>query len=206
MGGGPMDRKRAGPSSCCACSRLGVTPGEHGVLEPRPTGPVGWAGPTQTPGVVAVMERNVRLATGLTLFAFAGCHFASHATGLFGLEMMDAWGRGFLLAPWRTWIGHATVFGALFAHAGFGLRALWRRRHLRIPAAEAWQLGVGLLIPLLIAPHAVNVRVGASLYGLDDTYHRILYQYWLTPPAAGLARQLALLFAVWVHGCIGLHF
>ena len=152
------------------------------------------------------MERNVRLATGLTLFAYAACHFASHATGLFGLRAMDAIGRGVLLAPWRSLIGHTAVFGSLFVHGGLGLRALYRRRHLRIPPAEGWQLALGLSIPLLMIPHAVNVRVGAGLYGLDDTYDRILYQYWLTPPASGLVRQLTLLFFVWVHGCIGLHF
>ncbi len=152
------------------------------------------------------MERNTRLVTGLTLFSYAACHFASHATGLFGFRAADAIGRGILLAPWRTWIGHTAIFGSLFVHGGLGLRALYRRRHLRIPAAEAWQLGLGLTIPLLIIPHAVNVRVGAGLYGLSDTYDRILYQYWLTPPASGLVRQLTLLFAAWVHGCIGLHF
>ncbi len=152
------------------------------------------------------MERNVRLATGLTLFAYAACHFASHATGLFGLRAMDAIGRGVLLAPWRSVVGHTAVFGSLFVHGGLGLRALHRRRHLRIPAAEAWQLGLGLSIPLLMIPHAVNVRLGAGLYGLDDTYDRILYQYWLTPPVSGLVRQFTLLFFVWVHGCVGLHF
>ena len=152
------------------------------------------------------MERNTRLVTGLILFSYAACHFASHATGLLGFRAADAIGRGILLAPWRTWAGHTAIFGSLFVHAGLGLRALYRRRHLRVPAAEAWQLGLGLSIPFLIIPHAVNVRIGAGLYGLGDTYDRILYQYWLTPPASGLVRQLTLLFVVWVHGCIGLHF
>ncbi len=152
------------------------------------------------------MERNTRLVTGLILFSYAASHFASHATGLLGFRAADAIGRGILLAPWRTWVGHTAIFGSLFVHGGLGLRALYRRRHLRIPAAEAWQLGLGLSIPFLIIPHAVNVRVGAWLYGLSDTYDRILYQYWLTPPASGLVRQLTLLFVVWVHGCIGLHF
>jgi adenylate cyclase len=177
-----------------------TVPGSHlATAAPhRPT-----AGQVHRP---AVIERNVRLATGLTLFAYAACHFASHATGLFGLRAIDAVGRGILLAPWQNGVGHVVLFGALFVHAGLGLRALWRRRHLRIPAAEAWQLGLGLLIPFLMIPHAANVRLGAVLYGLDDTYYRLLYQYWLTPPASGLVRQFTLLFAVWVHGCVGLHF
>jgi adenylate cyclase len=152
------------------------------------------------------MERNVRLVTGLTLFAYATCHFASHAVGLFGLAIMDAYGRNILLWPFQTWPGRVALFGALFIHGGLGLRALWRRRHLRIPAGEAWQLGLGLLIPLLLIPHASNVRLGAGLFGLDDSYYRILYQYWITPPWTGFARQMVLLSAVWIHGCVGLHF
>ena len=152
------------------------------------------------------MERNIRLATGLTLFAYAACHFASHATGLFRLDAMDAVGRNVLLAPWQGWAGRIALFGSLLVHGGLGLRALYRRRHLRIPAGEAWQLGLGLLIPVLLIPHATNVRLGAGLYGLDDSYHRILYQYWISSPASGLARQFTLLFAVWMHGCVGIHF
>ncbi len=152
------------------------------------------------------MERRLRWITGLTLFAFATCHFLSHATGLFGLDAVDRIGRRIILAPWQTLPGHIAVFGALAIHASLGLIALFRRRHLRIPAQEAWQLGTGLLIPLLILPHAVNVRVGAAAYGLDDSYFRIVYQYWVSSPGIGLARQIALLALVWVHGCLGLHF
>ena len=119
---------------------------------------------------------------------------------------MDAVGRNILLWPWQQWPGRIALFVSLFVHAGLGLRALYRRRHLRIPAAEAWQLGLGLSIPFLIIPHAVNVRLGVELYGLDDSYYRILYQYWMTSPATGLLRQFTLLTFVWLHGCMGIHF
>ena len=153
------------------------------------------------------MERTARLVTGLTLLAFAASHFSSHAMGLFRLPTMDAVGRNILLSPWQSWVGRGALFGSLVVHAGLGLRALYRRRHLRIPAKEAWQLGLGLCIPLLILPHAVNVRLGAGLYGLDDSYYRILYQYWMAAaPRVGLLRQLTLLSFVWVHGCLGVHF
>lgn len=88
----------------------------------------------------------------------------SHATGLFRLPTMDAVGRNVLLSPWQGWTGRTALFASLFVHAGLGLRALYRRRHLRIPAAEAWQLEFGLSIPFLIIPHAVNVRLGVGLY------------------------------------------
>jgi adenylate cyclase len=149
--------------------------------------------------------RTVRLATGLTLFSYVICHFLSHATGVFRLEIMEAVGRGVLLAPWRTVVGQCVLFAAFLVHGTLGFSALVRRRHLRMPTLEAVQLGLGLLIPLLLIPHASNVRLGAILYGLDDSYYRLVYQYWLTSPARGLSRQFLLLVTVWVHGCIGLH-
>ncbi len=90
-------------------------------------------------------------------------------------------------------------------HLGLGLYALYRRRTLRMPAIEAWQLGLGLTIPLLLAPHVTDARLGVLLYGLEDSYFRVLYLFWITSPATNLARQFALLAFVWTHGCIGLH-
>ena len=67
------------------------------------------------------------------------------------------------------------------------------------------QLGLGLVIPLLLIPHAANVRLGSALFGLDDSYYRLVYQYWITTGPTGLPRQFVLMLAVWIHGCIGLH-
>lgn len=152
------------------------------------------------------MERKIRLVTGLTLFAYAASHFLGHATGLFGLAIMDSVGRHVILAPWRTPVAHAALLLSLLAHAGLGLRALYRRRHLKAPALEAWQLGLGLLIPLLLVPHVVDARVGEALYGLDDSYYRILYKIWIAAASTALPQQLVLLTLVWAHGCIGLNF
>ncbi len=154
----------------------------------------------------SLLERRLRLASGLVLFAYATCHFLSHATGIFGLAVLDAVGRRIILAPWQNIVGHTTIFASLFVHGAFGLRALYRRRHLRIPVWEAAQLWIGLSIPLLLIPHAVDVRLGHTVFGLADTYNRVLFYYWLTVPAIGLPRQFLLLFFVWCHGCIGLHF
>ena len=150
--------------------------------------------------------RDVRLASGLILLGYIASHFLSHATGLFGPAAMDGWGLGVILSVWRTPPGHVLIFTALFVHAAFGIVALWRRRHLRIPLSEAIQLGFGLMIPLLLLPHAANVRIGSLLFGLHDDYDRILYQYWFSSTSAGLVRQFTLLFVAWIHGCIGLRF
>jgi adenylate cyclase len=159
----------------------------------------------RTFGVTLPHERTVRIVTGCVMFAYATSHFLSHATGMGGLEVMERFGRGIILAPWRTYAGQTILFGSLFTHGTLGLKALIRRRHLRMPAIEAVQLGLGLIIPLLLIPHATNVRLGSALYGLDDSYYRLVYQYWITTPATGLPRQFLLMLAIWIHGCIGLH-
>jgi adenylate cyclase len=150
-------------------------------------------------------ERSVRLATGLIMFSYALCHFLSHATGVFLLDNMEAFGRGVLLVPWRTTPARCILLICFLTHGTLGLRALYRRRHLRMPALEALQLGLGLLIPLLLIPHVSNVRLGYTLYGLEDSFYRLVYSYWLTQPLTGLPRQFALLLAVWIHGCAGIH-
>src|SRR5262249_39361873 len=75
---------------------------------------------------------------------------------------------------------------------------------LRIPASEAWQLGLGLAIPLLLIPHAGSVAIGEIAYGLEFSYARIVYQYWVTSWDWGLPRQYLLLLILWIHGCIGI--
>ncbi len=150
-------------------------------------------------------ERSIRLTAGLIMFTFATCHLVSHATGLFLLDAIQNIGHDILLAPWRTPVGLCLLLGAFLIHLGLGLTALYRRRHLRLPAIEAWQLGLGLTIPLLLAPHVSDARLGVLLYGAEDSYFRVLYTFWVADPAVNLPRQLALLIAVWTHGCIGIH-
>ncbi len=150
-------------------------------------------------------ERSIRLASGLFMFSFAACHFLSHATGLLLLDNMEHIGRRILLAPWRNTPMRVALLICFVTHGGLGLRALYRRRHLRMPAIEAVQLGLGLVIPVLLIPHALDVRLGYSLFGFDDSYYRVVYKYWLTAPLTGLPRQFALLLAIWIHGCIGIH-
>jgi adenylate cyclase len=151
------------------------------------------------------LERSVRLTTGLIMFSYATCHLLSHATGLFLLGGIQRIGHDILLAPWRTTAALSTLLAAFLTHLGLGLTALYRRRHLRMPAIEAWQLCLGLTIPLLLVFHVTDARLGVLLYGLEDSYFRVLYLFWLTDPLGNLPRQFALLVAVWTHGCIGIH-
>jgi len=75
---------------------------------------------------------------------------------------------------------------------------------LRLPASEAWQLALGLTIPLLLIWHGGDVRIGTSFFGREFGYERVLHTFWVVEPDFWLPWQLLLLLIVWIHGCIGL--
>src|SRR5262245_55126449 len=147
---------------------------------------------------------QLRLATGLVLFAFLFTHFANHALGIVSLEAMEH-GRRPFLGLWRNPFGTAVLYGSLAIHLGLSLWSLYRRRSLRMPAWEAAQLIVGLLIPPLLAIHIIGTRLAHAIYGTDDTYTYELLVIWVFQPVSGL-QQAAVLVVAWLHGCIGLHF
>jgi adenylate cyclase len=149
------------------------------------------------------VERPLRLATGLILFAFATSHFINHAFGIRSAAAMQA-ARVVLLDPWQSQVGLWVLYTSFIVHGLLGLHALFRRRHLRLPASEAWQLALGLTVPLLLITHAAGIRLGTSVYGRDFSYDRVLYNFFVLEPDLGLPRQLILLLIVWIHGCIGL--
>jgi len=147
--------------------------------------------------------RPLRLATGLILFTYATSHFINHAFGIRSVEAFQAAGL-ILLKPWQTVPGHLVLYTAFLVHGALGLYAFYRRRHLRIPANEIWQLALGLAIPLLLIPHAAEIAIGKSGYGLEFGYPRVLYKFWVLSPDLALPRQYLLLVIVWIHGCIGI--
>jgi adenylate cyclase len=147
------------------------------------------------------VERPLRLVTGLILFAYATCHLLNHAFGIRSIAAMEA-ASPVLLQPWQTLPGLTLLYSSFLVHGLLGLYALYRRRHLRMPASEAWQLALGLTIPLLLIPHAAGVRIGSSVYGLEAGYARLIYQFWFVAIEDAF-RQIALLLILWIHGCIG---
>jgi len=100
--------------------------------------------------------RSLRLTTGLILFAYATSHFLNHAFGVRSIEAMQA-ASAILLRPWQSYPGLFALYGAFSIHGLLGLYALHRRRHLRLPAAEAWQLALGLTIPQSVLLRADEV-------------------------------------------------
>ncbi|KAA0695668.1 adenylate/guanylate cyclase domain-containing protein [Neorhizobium sp. P12A] len=148
--------------------------------------------------------RKARLGSGLIIFLFVTMHLSNHSLGLISLKAAEA-GRGVFLAIWRNPIGTVVFYGAVIVHVLLVLRTLYVRRTLRMPLGEAFQIVTGLLIPLLLIDHVLGTRVVHDIYGYVDNYHSIVRTLWISSPVDGIRQTLALL-AVWIHGCIGVHF
>jgi len=149
--------------------------------------------------------RRVRLASGLAMLAYVITHFVNHAIGLVSLRAMDA-ALVEIYAWWTSPLGTAVLYGAFAVHYGLALWALWQRRSLKMPAAEAAQLALGFTIPFLLAEHVLQTRVADSFFGADYGYYApLLYGYFVTAPLRGLL-QFTVLVVAWVHAMIGMRF
>jgi len=154
--------------------------------------------------VSAHTVRVLRLGAGLVLLTYLTTHYLNHALGIVSLAAMEA-GRIWFLAFWRQPLVSLVLYTALITHIFLGLWALYRRQTLRMPAWEATQLVLGLTIPPILASHVVGNRLAHELYGINDSYARVLLVYWVNNPWRGQL-QTALLLIAWIHGCMGLHF
>lgn len=147
------------------------------------------------------LTQRCRLVSGLILFTFAATHFLNHALGLVSIDAMTVMQEGRKVIT-RSLPGSLILGGALVTHMSLGIAKLVYRSTLRMPAWEAVQISLGLLIPILLFPHIVNTRVAHEVLGVDDIYYYELVRLW---PARAID-QIVLLGLVWSHGCVGLHF
>jgi adenylate cyclase len=143
-----------------------------------------------------------RLSTGLILFFYVLTHNLNHALGLISLSAMEA-GRIVFLGFWRPL--ELVLLLAAVLHLSIGLRALYRRKSLRMPRLEATQLALGLSAPPLLILHILGTAVSHALYGLDDRYAYVLWVIWVATPSFGVMQSLAVV-VTWIHGCIGLNY
>ena len=112
-----------------------------------------------------------------------------------------------LLAPWQTGAGLIMLYTAFLAHGLLGFYAFYRRRHLRMPANEAWQLALGLTIPFLLISHPVGIRLGEFQYSRELGYLPILNKFWVVSPDFALPRAApppAGALDSWLHRLEGL--
>ncbi|CAN7706536.1 adenylate/guanylate cyclase domain-containing protein [Rhizobium leguminosarum] len=148
--------------------------------------------------------RRARLGSGLVIFIFVLLHLSNHAIGLISVTAADKAAHLFL-AIWRNPLGTAIFYSSVLTHIALVLRAIYMRRSLVMPKGEMAQIVLGLLIPLLLMDHVIGTRIAHEFYGYIDDYETVVSTLWIRNPTNGV-RQVFGVVAVWIHGCIGIHF
>jgi adenylate cyclase len=151
---------------------------------------------------VSLIRRNLRLASGLVLFAYITLHLVNHALGLVSLDTAEA-GLRLAVAVWQSPPGTVLLYGAAAVHFVLALWAVYERRTFRLPPAELLRIALGFTLPILLIGHAATTRLAYELFGLPPDYTRIVANLWVSDSQG---RQLGLLAPGWLHGCMGLHF
>ena len=157
----------------------------------------GTGGRSRTP---ALTLPQLRLASGLVLFAFALLHFLNHALGLVSLEAMET-AQDLRTAVTRSLPGTAILILAAAVHFGLGILRFVRARTWRMGMRSIVQLVFGLLIPVFLIAHVWQMRGAHEILGIDTSYSYALWALW----PGGAWNQAILMLLVWVHACIGLH-
>jgi adenylate cyclase len=147
--------------------------------------------------------RQVRLVSGVILFAYLISHFLNHALGNVSMEALA--GGVYLHTSFWQFLPVAILFyAACLVHSGLGIWALYERRQFRWKAIEPLQLVLGLSVPMLVIAHIVGVRLGQTLYDHEKLYPQVFFLYWISAPYR-IWPMLAVMTIAWVHGCIGLY-
>jgi adenylate cyclase len=144
-------------------------------------------------------RRSLRLASGLTLLAFATAHLLNHAVGLYSIHAAELALRA-AVAFWTSLPGTLLLGGAAAVHVTLAFVALYERRTLRMPLLEASRYALGFAIPWLLIPHLFGARI-AGEFGASPAYERIV---WAIVQNDAEWRQVLLVLVVWGHGMIGL--
>ncbi|GLR55557.1 adenylate/guanylate cyclase domain-containing protein [Rhizobium indigoferae] len=148
--------------------------------------------------------RRARLGSGLVIFIFVLLHLSNHAIGLISVAAADKAAHLFM-AIWRNPLGTAIFYSSVLIHIALVLRAIYMRRSLVMPKGEMAQIVLGLMIPLLLMDHVIGTRIAHEFYGYIDDYETVVSTLWIRNPTNGV-RQVFGVVAVWIHGCIGIHF
>lgn len=149
------------------------------------------------------MIARLRSLSGGVLLLYVVTHLANHALALWSLRLADAV-LEVLSAVWRWPPVTVLLLTAFLVHLFVALHALWRRRTWRMSRWEWAQLLLGLSILPLGMTHVIGTRVAHELHGVYTNHFWVLWPMAVDPWQN--ARQIALVVAVWVHACIGLHF
>ena len=90
--------------------------------------------------------RQVRLVSGMVLFAYLISHFLNHALGNISMEALAS-GVYCHTLFWQFLPVTIVFYAACLVHTALGIWALYQRRQFRWKAIEPLQLVLGLSIP-----------------------------------------------------------
>src|SRR2546425_3252745 len=115
---------------------------------------------------VHVTRRELRLTTGLLLFAYVSVHFVDHALGLVSIAIAE---RALRLAVvvWHSWPGTALLYGAAGIHIALAFVAVYERRTLRMPPGQALRVALRFAMPLLLIGHVAATPFATQLFDLS---------------------------------------
>ena len=122
--------------------------------------------------------RNLRLASGLVLFAYILAHMINHALGLISLDVAEA-GLEIAVHVWYSWPGTVLLYGAAATHFLLALWSVYIRRTFRLPPLELLRIALGFTLPVILIGHAVATRLAWELFALSSDYTRIVTNLWL---------------------------
>ena len=152
---------------------------------------------------MTLLERRLRLGTGLFLAVYVFQHLLNHSLGLISYDLMEGV-RDLLAVVWRNPIVNATLYFCLVTHFLLALWSVFRRTTLKMPRWEFAQVVLGLLTIPLLSAHATGNWGSRVLMDVEVTYYftivSIFDNWWY------VTRQFLLVVVAWLHVCIGLHF
>ncbi len=150
------------------------------------------------------MAGRIRLWSAYVLLLYVTMHLLNHAVGLVSLRALEETRLWFMYA-WENTVGHVVLYGAVLVHFSLALWSVFRRHALRLSPWEWTQLALGTSIVPMAAAHVAGTRIASDHFGVHDGYPWVLASLtagtWM-----GVVRQFGLVFVVWIHACIGLHF
>ena len=135
------------------------------------------------------------------LMAYAASHLANHALGVVGLDLMVA-AQERVFVVWHRGPGTLLLVGALALHVALAARLVATKLGRGLAPWQWAQLALGVAIPLVLAQHVAGTALLEARTDADMTYHGVLAAVW---PGQALG-YIAMIAAVWLHGCLGLHF
>lgn len=148
------------------------------------------------------MAKRLRIITGLILFVFVSMHLANIAMGLSSVALMERM-QPWFLGPWQNPVGGPVLAAALLVHMSLGLHAIYKRNTFNMSRNDIVQIASSLILIPLMVPHLMGTVGARDFFDLPQDFPGVLLLFWFYQPAEGL-RQVLLLAATWIHGCIGL--